>query len=235
MRFLYGSDWRILIHYRLAGLITWRYQQLPLSGSRSGECHHHLPYSLHDSSGTTNLSGDGEASARQAHPCIEPFCDESSADPAAEQVEITDQADDHQYGSLFYTLGSYHRSDVHLRIASDAQSAAGLAPPLVRQRHHRLAYGATDSSIPTCHRDEEESQPRVETSMGREQHQPCTSAVYGVRPLHHCPGFHLLHHQLPLPLHQCVDDLHRRHRSDADDNLPPHQEAQHCDGARLHP
>ena len=115
--------------------------------------------------------------------------------------------------------------DVHLRTAADAQSAARLASPLVCQRHHRSAHRPIHLAVPARHRDEEEPQCRVETPLGREQHQPRAAALYGVRALYDSTGFHLLHHQFPLALYQCSDCLHRCSSSDADDNLPPHQEA----------
>ena len=79
---------------------------------------------LYDPSCHTYLSGDGETSARQAHPYSEPFRDESSPDTAAEQVEIADPTDAGQHHRLLHPFGSRHRPDVHLRAAADAQSAA---------------------------------------------------------------------------------------------------------------
>ena len=68
-----------------------------------------FPYTLYDPSCHTYLSGDGETSARQAHPYSEPFCDESSPDAATEQVEIADPADAGQHHRLLHPLGSRHR------------------------------------------------------------------------------------------------------------------------------
>ncbi len=96
-----------------------------------------------------------------------------------------------------------------------------LASPLVCQCHHRAAHRPVHLTIPARHRDEEESQCRVETPLGGEQHQPRAAALYGVRALHDSTGFHLLYHQFPLALYQCADRLHRCRRGDADDNLPP--------------
>ncbi len=87
------------------------------------------------------------------------------------------------------------------------------------------AHRPVHLTVPARHRDEEESQCRVETPLGGEQHQPRAAALYGVRALHDGAGFHLLYHQFPLALYQCADCLHRCRRGDADDNLPPHQEA----------
>ena len=63
LRILDGADWRVLLHYRLTGIVAGSYQQLPLSGSGGSFSHHHLPHPLYDPTGAAFLSADGEASA----------------------------------------------------------------------------------------------------------------------------------------------------------------------------
>ncbi len=118
-------------------------------------------------------------------------------------------------------------------LPSDAQSAARLEPPLVRQRHHGSAHHRTHIAFPASHRDEEESQPGMEATVGGEQHQPHSAALHDIREIRHCPGLHLLYHQLSVPIHQCADGMHRSRDCTADVGFTPHQETKHRDGASL--
>ena len=235
MRLLHGSDRRVLVHHRLVGIVFGRHQQVPVSCGRGGFGHHHLPYTLYDTPCHAKLPGHGEASAQQVDHSTQPSGDQPPIHHTTEQMEGAPQTDDSQHRGLLHPECGCHSLDVHVRTSLNAQPAARLATPLVRQCHHGRAHRHLHSTLPACHRDEEKPQQRVETTVGGEQHQPHTAPLHHRGEVSDSPGLYLLYLQLPEPVYRCADDQHRYCGGIAHHRFQKNEETKHQDGASVHP